>query len=80
VEDRFKIFRLDDDYPFSDEQIQEMLKRILEAVRIEEQLTISDESLLLISQKLSKPGRAKAVLGACLAASALKRKMGKNLM
>lgn len=78
VEERFKIFRLDDDYPFSDEQIQKMLKRILEAVRIEEQLTISDELLLLISQKVSKPGRAKAVLGACLAASTLKAKNGKE--
>jgi len=78
VEDRFRIFDLEEDYPFTEEQIYEILRLNLEAVRLQPETPIPDKYLKTIIQITQSPGRALNILGVCLAVAAYRRKCGKE--
>jgi len=76
--DRFRIFDLEEDYPFTEEQIYEILRLNLEAVQLRTEMPISDEHLKTIIQITQSPGRALNILGVCLAVAAYRQKFGKE--
>jgi len=78
VEDRFRIFDLEEDYPFTEEQIYEILHLNLEAVRRQEEFPFSEQHLKTIGQITQSPGRALNIMGVCLAVAAYRKKFGKE--
>jgi hypothetical protein len=79
AEDKFQVFRLDEDYSFSDEQLYEILMRHLKAISIEKpDSIISDKLVREISQITGRPGRALNILGVCLAVYAYRAKTGRE--
>ena len=78
VEDRFRIFNLEEDYPFTEEQIYEILRLNFEAVRLQEEIPVSEKHLKKISQLSQSPGRALSIFGVCLAVAAYRKKLGKE--
>lgn len=77
IEDKFKVFDLED-YPFTQEQLYEILTRHIEVIRIEDKGIISDEQLMKISQITHSPGYMLDILGVCLAVAAYKAKTGRE--
>ncbi len=77
VEEQFHIFDLED-YPFSEEQIYEILRSYLKAVRLREEIPVSEEHLKAISHTTQAPGEALNILGVCLAVAAYRQKLDKK--
>ena len=92
TEDSFKVFDLENDYPFSGEDIQKLLREyIKELTNLSTQvgvsrreratdpiLTVPDEAFEEISKHTTNPGDALNMLGAMLAVAVYRAKNGKE--
>jgi len=78
TEDRFKVFDLENDYPFSGEDIQQLLREYIKELTKEPILTVPDEAFEEISQHTINPGDALNMLGAMLAVAVYRAKNGKE--
>ena len=74
--DSFKVFDLEEDYPLSNEDIHQLLRKSIRKLTIRPILTIPDEVLEKISRLTATPGNALNMLGALLAVAAYKAKSG----
>ncbi len=76
--DNFKVFDLEEDYPFSHEQIYQLLKASLEKLTRKPLVDIPDDFLKKMSEYTTTPGHALNILGVCLAICAYKAKTGRE--
>jgi len=76
--DNFKVFDLEEEYPFSHEQIYQLLKATLEKLTRKPIVDIPDNFLKEMSGYTTTPGEALNILGTCLAICAYKAKMGRE--
>jgi hypothetical protein len=78
AEESFKVFDLENDYPFSAEDIQKLLREYIKELTKEPILTIPDEAFEEISKHTTNPGDALNMLGAMLAVAVHRAKNGKD--
>jgi hypothetical protein len=76
--DSFKVFDLQNDYAFSREDIQRLLREYIKELIKEPILEIPDKALKKISEVSTLPGDALNMLGAMLAVAAYRAKNGKE--
>jgi hypothetical protein len=79
VDDRFSIFDLQNDYAFSHDQIQKLIREYIRELTREPILVIPDKAIEKISQVSKLPGDALNMLGALLAVAAYRAKNGKEV-
>lgn len=78
VIDRFRILDLEREYPMSREQLYELLKAIMEELRIGDKVVVEDDLLRMIAERVKSPGDALNVLGVLLAIAAYRAKRGEE--
>jgi hypothetical protein len=78
TENSFKVFDLENDYPFSVEDIQKLLREYIKELTKETILTIPDEAFEAISTQTTNPGDALNMLGAMLAVAVYRTQNGRT--
>jgi len=75
---QFRVLDIERDYPLTTEQLYELLKAVMDEMRIGDSVVVEDKIIKMIAERVKSPGEALNVIGVLLAILAYKAKQGQE--